>query len=112
MTSTVAGLLAGSGLPLLEARALLAQQLQVARERLVALLGEHQLANARKVESFAEAAALPADAAAFAVLALEQGFESPDLAMIGNGVLAGLVVITAGCGAFGLSSNSASHMRS
>lgn len=36
MTSTVAALLAGSGLALPEARALLAQRLQVARERLVA----------------------------------------------------------------------------
>ena len=36
MTSTVAALLARSGLPLLEARALLAHRLQVARERLVA----------------------------------------------------------------------------
>src|SRR5207253_6138813 len=41
-----------------------------ARERLLALLGEHHLANAHKVESFGEAAALPADAAAFAVLGL------------------------------------------
>src|SRR5436190_2605670 len=55
-----------------------------ARERLLALLGEHHLANAHKVESFAEAAALPADAAAFAVLPLEQGFETPDLAVIGE----------------------------
>jgi release factor glutamine methyltransferase len=36
VTSTVAALLAGSGLPLPEARALLAHRLQVARERLVA----------------------------------------------------------------------------
>ena len=48
-----------------------------ARERLLALLGEHDLADARKVESFAEAAALAADAAAFAVLGIEQGFETP-----------------------------------
>ncbi|TMJ71511.1 MAG: transcription-repair coupling factor, partial [Alphaproteobacteria bacterium] len=55
-----------------------------ARERLLALLGEHHLANAHKVESFGEAAALPADAAAFAVLGLEQGFETADLAVIGE----------------------------
>jgi transcription-repair coupling factor (superfamily II helicase) len=65
-------------------RVIVAAFSQGARERLMALLGEHRLANARKVESFAEAAALPADAAAFAVLALEQGFESPDLAVIGE----------------------------
>ncbi len=55
-----------------------------ARERLLALLGEHHLANARKVENFGEAAALPADAAAFAVLGLEQGFETAALAVIGE----------------------------
>jgi len=55
-----------------------------ARERLLALLGEHQLQGARKVESFAEAEALPADVAAFAVLGVEQGFETGDLAVIGE----------------------------
>ncbi len=53
-----------------------------ARERLMGLLAEHALAGARKVESFAELTALPADATAFAVLGLEQGFETPDLAVI------------------------------
>ena len=43
-------------------RVIIASFSQGARERLLALLGEHQLANARKVESFAEAGALPADA--------------------------------------------------
>jgi transcription-repair coupling factor (superfamily II helicase) len=55
---------------------------QGARERLATLFAEHKLVDARKVESFAEAAALPADAAALAVLALEQGFETADLAVI------------------------------
>src|SRR5215471_3310086 len=53
-----------------------------ARERLMGLLAEHALVGARKVESFAEIAALPGDATAFAVLGLEQGFETPDLAVI------------------------------
>ncbi len=55
-----------------------------ARERLTALLGEHHLGSARKVESYLEAAALPADTAAFVVLGLEQGFETADLAVIGE----------------------------
>ena len=55
-----------------------------ARERLTALLGEHHLGAARKVESYLEAAALPADTAAFVVLGLEQGFETADLAVIGE----------------------------
>ncbi len=38
----------------------------------------------RKVESFAEALALPAGYTALAVLGLEQGFETPDLAVIGE----------------------------
>jgi transcription-repair coupling factor (superfamily II helicase) len=53
-----------------------------ARDRLMGLLAEHALVGARKVESFAELTALPADATAFAVLGLEQGFETPDLAVI------------------------------
>ncbi|HSR80615.1 MAG TPA: CarD family transcriptional regulator [Hyphomicrobiaceae bacterium] len=53
-----------------------------ARERLMGLLAEHALVGARKVETFAELTALPADATAFAVLGLEQGFETPDLAVI------------------------------
>ena len=55
-----------------------------ARERLATLLGEHDLPNARKVDSYLEAAALPADTAAFVVLGLEQGFETADLAVIGE----------------------------
>jgi transcription-repair coupling factor (superfamily II helicase) len=55
-----------------------------ARERLHALLAEHHLAKASKVTSFAEATALPAEVTAFAVLAVEQGFETADLAVIGE----------------------------
>jgi transcription-repair coupling factor (superfamily II helicase) len=74
-----------------------------ARERLLALLGEHHLANAHKVESFGEAAALPADAAAFAVLGLEQGFETADLAVIGEqDILGDRLVRTPAQGAAGL----------
>ena len=54
-------------------RVVIASFSQGARERLLALLGEHHLAKARKVESFAEVGALPADAAAFAVLGARAG---------------------------------------
>jgi transcription-repair coupling factor (superfamily II helicase) len=53
-----------------------------ARERLATLLAEHKLDNAKKVDSYAEALALPADQAALAVLGLEQGFEAPGIAVI------------------------------
>lgn len=53
-----------------------------ARERLAHLLTEHGLAKVRKVENFAEALALPGDVAALGVLGLEQGFETPTLAVI------------------------------
>ncbi len=55
-----------------------------ARERLSALLGDHKLAGTRKVESYAEAEALPANGTALAVLALEQGFDTPRLTVIGE----------------------------
>jgi transcription-repair coupling factor (superfamily II helicase) len=55
-----------------------------ARERLAALFAEHGLADARKVENWAEAEALPRGTAGFAVLGLEQGFETPELAVIGE----------------------------
>jgi transcription-repair coupling factor (superfamily II helicase) len=55
-----------------------------ARERLATLLAEHGLAEARKVESWAEAEALPQGAVGLAVLGLEQGFETPELAIIGE----------------------------
>jgi transcription-repair coupling factor (superfamily II helicase) len=55
-----------------------------ARERMMGLLAEHELVGAHKVESFAEVDALPPGAPAFAVLALEQGVETPHLALIGE----------------------------
>src|SRR5262245_48821013 len=54
------------------------------RERMMGLLAEHGLVGAHKVESLAEVDALPPDAPAFAVLALEQGVETPHLAVIGE----------------------------
>jgi transcription-repair coupling factor (superfamily II helicase) len=53
-----------------------------ARERLMGLLTEHGLKDARKVESFAEVQALPPNATALAVLGLEEGFETPDFVVI------------------------------
>jgi transcription-repair coupling factor (superfamily II helicase) len=53
-----------------------------ARERLGTLLAEHGLADTRKVDNYAEALALPAGQAALAVLGLEQGFETPGLAVV------------------------------
>ncbi|MBO0764427.1 MAG: transcription-repair coupling factor [Hyphomicrobiaceae bacterium] len=63
-------------------RVMLAAFTAGARERLAILLAEHDLGETRKVESYAEALALPQSSAAFAVLGLEQGFETPDLAVI------------------------------
>jgi transcription-repair coupling factor (superfamily II helicase) len=53
-----------------------------ARERLATLLTDHGLKNQAKVESFTEALALPGGVTALAVLGLEQGFETPELAVI------------------------------
>jgi transcription-repair coupling factor (superfamily II helicase) len=55
-----------------------------ARERLVTLFGEHGLASPRKVDTDAEAAALPAGQVAFAVLGIERGFETSGLSIIGE----------------------------
>ncbi len=55
-----------------------------ARERLVTLLAEHELRDTRRIDSFIEAQALPAETAAFAVLGVEQGFEIADLVVIGE----------------------------
>ncbi|HEX5957615.1 MAG TPA: transcription-repair coupling factor, partial [Hyphomicrobiaceae bacterium] len=63
-------------------RVILAAYTAGARERLAMLLGEHDFKDARKVDSYDEALALPAGIAAYAVLGLEQGFETPDLAVI------------------------------
>ena len=55
-----------------------------ARERLATLFAEHGFTDARKVDSFAEVEALPAGNVGFAVLGVEQGFEMPNLAVIGE----------------------------
>jgi transcription-repair coupling factor (superfamily II helicase) len=53
-----------------------------ARERLAHLLAEHGLKTAQKVDSYADALALPGKTTALAVLGLEHGFETPELAVI------------------------------
>ncbi len=55
-----------------------------ARERLVTLLADHGVKNVRKIDSYADALALPGDVTALGVLGLEQGFETPELAVIGE----------------------------
>ncbi len=55
-----------------------------ARERLSHLLTEHGLRDIRKVESYDEALALPGDVTALGVLGIEEGFETPTLAVIGR----------------------------
>jgi len=63
-------------------RVILAAWTTGARERLEGLLAEHGLKDVRKVASFPEALALPGEVAALAVLGLEHGFETADLAVI------------------------------
>lgn len=53
-----------------------------ARERLATLLSEHGLKSQAKVEGYADALALEPGVAALAVLGIEQGFETPELAVI------------------------------
>lgn len=53
-----------------------------ARERLINLLQEHGLKRAEKVEDFGQALGLKPDSTAMAVVGLEQGFETPDLAVL------------------------------
>jgi len=55
-----------------------------ARERLSTLLSDHGLKDTAKVESYSDALALPGTTTALAVLGLEQGFETPELAVIGE----------------------------
>jgi transcription-repair coupling factor (superfamily II helicase) len=55
-----------------------------ARERLSTLLADHHLEGVSKVDTYADALALPPTATALAVLGLEQGFETPELAVIGE----------------------------
>lgn len=60
-----------------------------ARERLIGLFADHGLKDARKVDSFTDVLAMPPGATAFAVLGLEEGFETPDLAVIAEQDLLG-----------------------
>jgi transcription-repair coupling factor (superfamily II helicase) len=53
-----------------------------ARERLTSLLRERGLEQSRPVETYRDALALPGDVVGMAVLGLEQGFETADLAVI------------------------------
>ncbi|MEM7192881.1 MAG: CarD family transcriptional regulator, partial [Pseudomonadota bacterium] len=55
-----------------------------ARERLSALLTEHGLDHALRAENFEEAVEAPQDAVSIAVLPLEQGFDAPGIAVIGE----------------------------
>ena len=55
-----------------------------ARERLATLLTDHGLKDVTRVESYAEALALPGTATAIGVLGLEQGFETPEIVVIGE----------------------------
>ena len=74
----IKGLMAGGK------RVLVAAWTPGARERLATMLAEHGLANAQKIETFDEALTAPAATPMLAVLGLEQGFETPDLAVIGE----------------------------
>ncbi len=53
-----------------------------ARERLATLLADHGLDDMRKVESLDEVRALPEGATALAVVGVEQGFETPEIALV------------------------------
>ncbi|MBX9592049.1 MAG: transcription-repair coupling factor [Hyphomonadaceae bacterium] len=55
-----------------------------ARERLGTLFAEHGFADARKIDSFVEAEALHGAQVGFAVLGVEEGYETPNLAVIGE----------------------------
>ena len=65
-------------------RAIVAAWTPGARERLASLLADHGLGKIHKVESYTEALALPGDATAMAVLGIEQGFETPEIVVIGE----------------------------
>jgi transcription-repair coupling factor (superfamily II helicase) len=65
-------------------RVILAAFTTGARERLAALIGDHKPISMRKVDSYAEAVALPPQVTAVAVLGVEQGFETGELAVIGE----------------------------
>ena len=53
-----------------------------ARERLGTLVAEHGFTDARKIETFGEAEALSSAQVGFAVLGVEEGYETPTLAVI------------------------------
>ncbi|KAB2940259.1 MAG: transcription-repair coupling factor [Hyphomicrobium sp.] len=55
-----------------------------ARERLATLLADHGLKDVKRVESYAEALALPGGVTGIGVLGMEQGFETPELVVIGE----------------------------
>ncbi len=55
-----------------------------ARERLITLLSDHGLKDVKRVESYADALALPGHVTGIGVLGMEQGFETPELAIIGE----------------------------
>ncbi len=55
-----------------------------ARERLAVLLAEHGLPGAKRIDTFDEALVTPAATPMLAVLGLEEGFETPDVAIIGE----------------------------
>ncbi len=55
-----------------------------ARERMQTLLGDHGLKDMVKVDSYEDALRLPGTMTALVVLGLEQGFETPELAVIGE----------------------------
>lgn len=63
-------------------RVLIAAWTTGARERLASLLRERGLDETRAVESFREALSLPGNVVGMAVLGLEHGFETPELAVI------------------------------
>ena len=55
-----------------------------ARDRLLGVFKDHDFNGAKPVKSFAEVAKLAAGETAFALLALETGFETPEFAVIGE----------------------------
>jgi transcription-repair coupling factor (superfamily II helicase) len=53
-----------------------------ARERLISLLADHGLNDPRRVDNFVDVLALPKGATAFACFGVEEGFETPDFAVV------------------------------
>ncbi len=65
-------------------RAIVASWSEGARDRLLGVFSDHGVVAAQSVNSLAEVAKLPEDAVGFAIFSLETGFETPDLAIIGE----------------------------